>query len=453
MTRSQLARLVILGVLFAAIAFFGGSSRADAYLLLFLRPVCLVILAVLIVLPVTAPARSMRVPAILLALLALVIAVQLVPLPPSVWTALPGHERFAEAALAAGLEQPWRPISLAPWRTWNSLLALLPAAAMLLALRGVTHRQEPYVINGFLAFLAVSLLLGVFQIAGLMDGPPLEYRFFAEDSIVGFFANRNHSAAVLATGFPLLRMWSLAHGKRSMPSSRRRVIALGGALVLLVMIVVTGSRGGILVGFASLAASLAMSPLEELGARMRKSNAKLLRAAVVAVPMLIVALLILFGKALAIDRFVDDDLLAEKRVTFLPVMLDIVRDFLPFGTGFGSFDPVFRSYEPDWGLTRKYFNNAHNDLIELVMTGGIPALLLLVAFVAWIGLRLWRSWKGVPPRETISTRAGAIMAGSLLLASLTDYPLRTPLAGAVMVFAVYLMCRPLPSHRSAEAQR
>ncbi|GGD59694.1 hypothetical protein GCM10010990_06370 [Croceicoccus mobilis] len=439
----------MLGLVFAAIALFGGSARLDVNLLLFLRPLCMIAIGVLLVLPITAPARQMRAPTLLLALLALAIAVQLVPLPPSIWTSLPGHERYAEAALAAGLDQPWRPISLTPWRTWNSLLTLLPAIALLMSLRGISYRQEPRVIYGFLAFLAISLVLGVFQVGGVIDGPPLPYRFFAEDSVVGFFANRNHAAAVLATGFPVLRMWSLAHGKSKLPSSRRRLIAMVSALVLLVMIVVTGSRTGIVVGFASLAASLAMSPLEELGAGMRKSHAKWLRILVIAVPTLVVALLVLFGKALSIDRFVGDDLLAEKRLTFLPVLLDIIRDFLPFGSGFGSFDPVFRSYEPDWGLSRKYFNNAHNDLIELVLTGGIPALLVLLGFVGWIGWRIWRSWKNVPSGETISTRAGAIMAGSLMLASLTDYPLRTPLAGAVLVFATYLMSRPMPSHRSS----
>ena len=55
----------------------------------------------------------------------------------------------------------------------------------------------------------------------------------------------------------------------------------------------------------------------------------------------------------------------------------------------------------------------------------------------------------MPPLEAISVRAGAIMAGALLGASLTDYPLRTPLAGAVLVFAAFLIAKPIgqPSSR------
>ena len=446
-SRAETARLVILGVLFASIALFGGSARPDVNWLLFLRPICLFAIAVLIVLPAPQRARSMWAAAILLALLAATIAVQLVPLPPSLWTGLPGHQRYTEAALAAGIEQPWRPISLAPWRTWNSLFALLPPAAMLVALWGIAPRHESRLIAGFLLFVGLNLFIGVLQVSGALNGPPLPYRFFAENSVIGFFANRNHTAAFLATGFPILRMWSLNLDNRrpgdDRRQSRRRMVALIAAMVLLVMIVVTGSRSGMVVGFFALAASLAMWPLDEVGKGMRRDHANWLRIAVIAVPLAMVILLILFGKALAVDRFVEDDLLAEKRITFLPLLIGLVRDFLPFGSGFGTFDPVFRSNEPDWGLSLQYFNNAHNDLVELALTGGVPALLVLAGFVGWIAVRLIASYRQMPPREAISVRAGAVMAAALLGASLTDYPLRTPLAGAVMVFAAFLVARPL----------
>ena len=54
----------------------------------------------------------MRVPLILLGALAALMAIQLIPLPPGIWTALPGRERYLEAAAAIGIPQPWRPISL-----------------------------------------------------------------------------------------------------------------------------------------------------------------------------------------------------------------------------------------------------------------------------------------------------------------------------------------------------
>ena len=210
---AETARLVLLGVCFTAIAFFGGSARADVNWLLPLRTVCLFVIAILVVMPLRSRAHSMTVPALLLLCLAVTIGVQLVPLPADVWTALPGHGRFAEAADAAGLDQPWRPISLVPWLTWNSLFALLPAAAILVALWGIAPHQRDKIIIGFLIFLGISVILGVIQAAGVLTGPPLHYRFFAQDFAIGFFANRNHAAAALATGFPVLRMLSLTAPK------------------------------------------------------------------------------------------------------------------------------------------------------------------------------------------------------------------------------------------------
>ncbi len=147
------------------------------------------------------------------------------------------------------------------------------------------------------------------------------------------------------------------------------MFALVAALVLLVMIVVTGSRAGMLVGFASLAASLAMAPMDELGMKLSRRNALILRFAVVAVPLAVVFLLVVFGKAVAIDRLIDDDLMAEQRVAYFPLLLELSRTYLPFGSGYGTFDPVYRSFEPDWAITTKYLNHAHNDLLELADDG------------------------------------------------------------------------------------
>ena len=205
----------------------------------------------------------------------------------------------------------------------------------------------------------------------------------------------------------------------------------------------------LIIGFAAFAASLAMAPIDELEMQLDPRKAWMVRAGVVAVPLLVVLLLVLFGKAVALDRIVEDDLLAEQRVVYFPLLLDLMRNYLPFGSGYGTFDPIYRSFEPDWAITTKYLNHAHNDLLELLMTGGVLALAVLAAFFVWIAIRLWKTRKDPRSAETISVRAGAVMVAALLGASLTDYPLRTPIAGAVLVFACWLMARPMYDMRSA----
>jgi O-antigen ligase len=129
---------------------------------------------------------------------------------------------------------------------------------------------------------------------------------------------------------------------------------------------------------------------------------------------------------------------AEMRVRAWPVLRELVTTYLPWGSGFGTFDPVFRIYEPDALLKPSFFNNAHNDLIELAITGGAPALLLLGALILWLAMRSLIAVQGCRRATSWSTSlpvAGSMMAITWLLASLSDYPLRTPLAGALFAFA------------------
>ena len=58
---------------------------------------------------------------------------QLVPLPPALWSVLPGRSLITEILTTAQVPMSWRPISLIPVETWRALLSLLPALAIFLA--------------------------------------------------------------------------------------------------------------------------------------------------------------------------------------------------------------------------------------------------------------------------------------------------------------------------------
>ena len=65
--------------------------------------------------------------------IALLPLLQLVRLPPMLWTLLPGRGAFAAAYREANISLPWLPISLDPAATWRSFLALAPPVAVFLA--------------------------------------------------------------------------------------------------------------------------------------------------------------------------------------------------------------------------------------------------------------------------------------------------------------------------------
>jgi len=424
----------------AASAFLGGTSRVDTVWLLALRLFCCLAIPLALLWPAPErPARKLDVPLLFLAALAVAIGIQLIPLPPAIWTALPGHAHFAQAAELAGFPQPWRPISLTPWLTWNSLLTLLPITAALLCLARMDARFEDRLVIVYLCVLAVNLLFGVLQVAGLMDGPPLRYRFIHKDSAIGFFTNRNHAAVLLATGFPVLRLWVELARNDAERWKQRAILAAIAGLGMVPVIMATGSRSGMTVALVAIAIALGMAPLTPLSKRSA-GGFPFLRIALCAVPFLLAGVIALSGKARSLNRIIGNNVLEERRLELLPTNLRLLREFFPFGSGFGSFDPVFRVHEPDSALALSYFNHAHNDVLELLITGGLPAFALFALLAGWIVWRVLPSRHAGSVREALYARTGAIVIALWFAGSLTDYPLRVPFADVMLAFALFWLC-------------
>ncbi|AJP74794.1 O-antigen ligase family protein [Sphingomonas hengshuiensis] len=414
-----------------AVAFTGGSSRPDNIWLLGLRPIA-VLCIVAMLLTARPDWRSIRPLPLLLALFATTIAIQLVPLPSAIWQSLPGRETYTRVAQALGGAGQWHPLALSPDRTWNSLIALMVPFGIMLGFLLLNERQRRLLLLPVLGTIAFSMLLGVAQIASGGSSMLYWYKISGHDQLIGLLANRNHQGAMLAMALPLIRAWTLFPTRSPQESRHRLLMGLAAAAVILLYILVLGSRAGLVLAVVGLVAALLVAPT--LGATRLSVRARWLAAGGFAVGIAAIVVLVLsMDRAVAIGRLVDDDLSTEGRLAALPTLLRIVGDTFPFGTGFGSFVPVYASYEPDALLKTTYFNNAHNDLIELVITGGLPALAVFLAFFVWW---LWTSWRRfTSPARSQSWRAlhraASFAILVLLLASIADYPLRTPLLGAV----------------------
>ncbi|RYG88096.1 MAG: hypothetical protein EON59_05495 [Alphaproteobacteria bacterium] len=157
-------------------------------------------------------------------------------------------------------------------------------------------------------------------------------------------------------------------------------------------------------------------------------------------PLVAIALIAAIGFALhrteAFQRLVETSLAEEPRARAFPTMLKMFWDFFPFGTGFGSFDPVFRMYEPFELLKHGYLNHAHNDLLELGITGGLLGLIIAAIFCFSLARRMLRV---VTARRTSRDAGFKLLAVTMivfvLVSSLVDYPLRTPLISFLFMIA------------------
>jgi O-antigen ligase len=367
-----------------------------------------------------------------LGLFAATIAIQLIPLPPAVWTNLPGRAELARAAVGAGLLLSWRPISLTPDLTLNSLLSLVPPLAALIAVAGLKSGEHRTVVHVLLLGVISSTVLGIAQLAGGDGGGAYLYAVRRPDPASGLFANRNHNAAFLAIGLLCLGHWASEGARRRLVPGGRLMVAAGVGLLLILMIVATGSRSGTVIALPALLAAFLIAFPKVTPHSPRTRIALVLVPALVLGGAIMVA--IAAGRGASLDRIAGFDADSENRLRNFPVLVDMLRSFLPVGIGFGAFDPAFRWFEPDRLLHPQVFNHAHNDWLELLLTGGIPSALVLLAFLAWAGRAIWRIGRDRDGHGAFAvTGAGVVLI--LGAASVSDYPLRTPILAVVFAIA------------------
>ncbi|MDF7775436.1 O-antigen ligase family protein [Sphingomonas sp. AOB5] len=438
-------RFWVFAAFIAFVFLTGGGSREDIASLVILRPAAAFFAAYALTVAVPGDLARVRVPLFLLIALALWMAIQLIPLPTGLWSALPGRADILATDRLIGLGDIWRPISLSPSKTVNSLASLIvPAAALLLyAVQAEADRRRLFGL--FLMIAAASAVLGIAQIASGGQGPLYLYATTNFGDAVGLFSNRNHNAVFIGSVL-LIGAYLLAELRRLTRSSEKSVAPalIGGVFALvLVTLLINGSRAGLMIGMLAVGFGVALYIWLRL-MEPKDGHVRPIRLWTGYLPIIgIVLLAVLAGAALfsqssSFDRLVTLSLGEELRVQTLPQIAAMANDHWLFGTGFGSFEHIYRSYEASEWLRSEYVNNAHDDWLQWIIEGGLPAMLILFGFVVWLAARCLAHWKSrqEQPARTGMVLTAAGVLGLLLVASLFDYPLRVP---SMMVYAMLMV--------------
>ncbi|WP_230279627.1 O-antigen ligase [Croceicoccus sp. Ery15] len=430
----------MLAALLAVLWIAGGASRADASGQVIVRLAAWIILVIYILVTPKFEWRAIRMPAVLLGAGVIIVALQLVPLPPAVWTQLPGRDVLIQAAVVAGeTEQPWRPLSISPGATDNALNSLVVPTVTLVLLANLTRRQHWQVAALLIALMFASAVYGLLQFSGARIDHPLLND--VRGMVSGSFANRNHLALFLAAGCALAPAWAL----KDEGIHWKTLAGIGLLVFFALMILGTGSRGGMLVGATAIAVTLLSvgGRVYRLLARLPRKYAIGLGVSTAASFIGIITLSIVLDRARSIKRFENLSAQDDLRSQIAPVVADIIPRYSPAGSGFGAFDPVFRISEPDHLLMFKYVNHAHNDWLEIVLDGGLAGAMLIAASLAWIVWRSLIAWKRPDGRDTLLARTGSILLLLFGMASFVDYPARTPMImSLVVIAAVWLSFEP-----------
>ena len=370
-----------------------------------------------------------------LAIAALVIiALQEIPVPPALW-ASGARARIAADFSIIGSEPPWLPISLTPYESLATLLCLIPPFAIYLAIIRLKAFRQSWLVYGLLAGTIAGIMLGAVQLADA--GLNSSWYPFSETNVgsaVGFFANANHMATLLIITLPFVAALAAeVRGRRSQRSFAMLGVLAAIALLLIIGIILNGSLAGFILLIPVIAVSFfgIVEPSRIFRRIAAAASAIILVAAVVAMAFSS------FDSA-KIGR--DAATAVQSREAILDTTSKAIADYMPFGSGLGSFLRVYRLYENPAVVTNEYVIHAHNDYAELVLELGIPGAILMLLFLAWWfhAVRdVWRNGNGGP-----FTRAASIASAAILIHSMVDFPLRT-----AAICACFAMCLALLSDR------
>jgi O-antigen ligase len=351
--------------------------------------------------------------------LALVLA-QLVPLPPMLWTGLPGRALVSDSLALAGVPLQSLPLSLAPGATVAAAFAGLPVLALIAVLARPGALDAARVSVLVVALALVSWALGVLQVVGGADSALYFHAITTRGKAVGFFANSNHLALLLVIGVPLVA--ALARSAREGSPLRRyaSLFVIGYAGIAALGITLTGSVAGIVLLAPAVAASLFIAPG---GAKARAGT--LLGALVV------VGLAAAFSIGVLGTSFEDGQ---GSRPEIWRTTRAGIAEFWPAGSGVGTFPSVYPVFENPDAVGAKFINHAHNDYLEVLFEAGLPGALLIAAALGWWGLQSYRAWHGDSAENVAWRRAASVVVALALAHSAADYPLRTPAVLLIVLF-------------------
>lgn len=352
---------------------------------------------------------------------------QLAPLPPAIWQGLPARELVSEALSAAGLAAGWRPASLDPARTLVAALGLLAPLAIFAI--GWSLSRQALLCTGWLvvALGCAHFVWGIPQVLsqGAVGVPYPEIPM--PGVLFGGFANRNSTglffvlSLALALALPLPQRWAQWAG----------LLRTGLATIFVFGVILTQSRSAMV---------LAALPFALAGMRLARNGGKWRLAPVAVVALaaaLTVALALVSGSriASALERFSGGD---GYRLELWQDAGYAAQRYWPVGSGMGTFDEVIQLDESLEHLTMRTAGRGHNDYLEWLVEGGLPAAALMLSWLAMIAGLAWLARRS--PQRWLAWTGGAMLL-AIATQSLTDYPLRNQAMLATAAFALLLLAR------------
>lgn len=405
-----------------------------------------------------------------LAVVAVAVSLQLVPLPPGLLRGLsPSTDTFLRTYdLSYALTTTPHALSILPQATGLGLL-FLAAFSLLFAglVRTFSTSGVRRVATAIVAVGAILALIGIVQKAVAGDHAYMGmkiYGLWAPEwkltTPFGPFVNKNHFAGWMLMGLPVAIGLALATAERGMRTGqgtwRSALLWLsspdGGRFQLIAMAILlmtasllwTKSRSGL----AGLVIALMIASVVA-GRRLHSRRARWLTPAAIAAMFLLVFTVAGGDVAARIGNQTDA---VELRKNIWGDSARLICDFPLAGTGlntFGTAMVVYQSSERD-----KHFQEAHNDYLQLAVEGGaLVALPVLAALIVVVVAIRRRFASGQDDPTTYWMRVGAVTGlVAIAVQSAVEFSLQMP-GNAVLCVVLLAMALHDPVTRRSSTRR
>lgn len=368
--------------------------------------------------------------------------IQLIPLPWSIWSKLPGRELEVSVLNFTELSGSWHSLTNSWISTGLFLVIVNILIPLYISVISFSREQVIKFLYCALICILVSAIIGVVQVSSggqYFSFYTTQHRGF----LIGTFANRNHMALAVVLAF------SIGSFLNYLQVNRENGIRLLNLLILaaisLSIVMATGSRSGLLLLLMSIVcAFFSVAP------GFFHQNKKMFAIIVPTLSLLFIAAYnysTVTRKIFARFLVIDDD----NRFYMWPISWEALKEYFPIGSGSGTFVNVYKKFETLDVLSSRYANHAHQDFIEFAIEGGILAIIImLMAICTWffctklLFRHLKNSDRAFVVRHIFDIQAaliGSWIVFIVILHSMVDYPLRRPAISAIFVVAFGLMAR------------
>lgn len=344
---------------------------------------------------------------------------QMIPLPLSLLGAIHGNLKEI-VTISPGVTPGFHSISVYPFATEMELSRLfIYLMVFFMAAFGLRDDHGLYtVIKALIVFGFILGLFGIIQHA-TWNGKLYWFRELTHGgSPFGPFVNKNHFAAFIGMIIPL--SFGVALSTRSL---EKKVLYLFFGVVMAIALFFSLSRGGIISFFAGIL--VFSSLIFARGASKRKLIPVFLFVSVLALYLLFL------GISPIVGRFTSSEVSQYDRLIAWKGTLAAFKHFSVFGSGFGTFQYIFKIYQPE-GLYL-IWDHAHNDYLELLLELGIAGSIVVVLFLFSVARTIMRiEWAG---RKTYTAAALLSSLTTIAVHSIVDFNLHIP-SNAILFFLV-----------------